>query len=309
MSRRAAYRELPEAAPGYRHAWNVDGDARRGARVASAEAIAAAARLVRRGAVFGLDLPVGRFPAGFLGRAPVQYVEELTPYGRDDRLDGFYLQSGSQWDGLRHVRHRGRYFGGATDDDLARSDALGIAGAAERGIVGRAVLVDIDAHWRALGRTWSPASRTVVGVDDLAAALARQRTALRDGDVLLVRTGWLGWILGEGAGYAATHTVESAECVGLDPGERTAEWIWDSGAIAVACDTPALEALPIRAREEGFLHHRLLPLLGILVGELWDLDALAADCAADGVYEGLLVSTPLRVARGAGSPANACVLR
>ena len=311
MSGRPAYSDLPEISPGHRSAWGVaaDGDARRGARVASAAAIAAAARLIRKGVVFNMDLPFGRFPPGFLGRAPMRYEEELTPYGRDDHVDGFYLQSGSQWDGLRHVRHRGRYFGGLTDDDLAASDALGIGGAASLGIVGRAVLIDVERHWGATGRTWSPASRTLVSVDDLVAALARQRTELRDGDVLLIRTGWLRWVRGEGSGYATTHTVDDAECVGLDPGERTAEWIWDSGAIAVACDTPALEAMPIRAREDGFLHHRLIPLLGILIGELWDLDALAADCARDGVYEGFLVSSPLSIARGSGSPANAYVLK
>jgi hypothetical protein len=45
------------------------------------------------------------------------------------------------------------------------------------------------------------------------------------------------------------------------------------------------------------------------IGELWDLERLAADCAGDGVYEGLITSAPLNVAGGAGSPANAMVLK
>ena len=43
--------------------------------------------------------------------------------------------------------------------------------------------------------------------------------------------------------------------------------------------------------------------------ELWDLDALAVDCAADGRYEFMLVSAPLYVPGGVGSPPNAYALK
>jgi hypothetical protein len=45
------------------------------------------------------------------------------------------------------------------------------------------------------------------------------------------------------------------------------------------------------------------------IGELWDLDALAEDCDADGVFEFLLVSAPLHVPGGIGSPSNAVALK
>ena len=54
-----------------------------------------------------------------------------------------------------------------------------------------------------------------------------------------------------------------------------------------------------------FLHFRILGLLGIPIGEMWDLEALAEDCASDGVYEFLLTSAPLNLLDGVGSPANA----
>ena len=44
-------------------------------------------------------------------------------------------------------------------------------------------------------------------------------------------------------------------------------------------------------------------------GEFWDLDALAADCAADGVYEFFLTATPLNLEGGVGSPANAVAVK
>ena len=58
-----------------------------------------------------------------------------------------------------------------------------------------------------------------------------------------------------------------------------------------------------------FLHIRLLALLGIPIGEMWDLEALAADCAADGRYGFLLTSSPLALRGGVGSPANAIAVK
>jgi hypothetical protein len=57
------------------------------------------------------------------------------------------------------------------------------------------------------------------------------------------------------------------------------------------------------------MHWRLIPLLGLPIGELWDLDALAADCAADGAYEFLFTSAPLNVPGGVGSPPNAIAIK
>jgi hypothetical protein len=39
------------------------------------------------------------------------------------------------------------------------------------------------------------------------------------------------------------------------------------------------------------------------------LDPLAADCRADGRYEGLFASAPLHLRNGVGSPANAYLLK
>lgn len=97
---------------------------------------------------------------------------------------------------------------------------------------------------------------------------------------------------------------------GLAAREDVAAWLWDHAVAAVAADNPALEAMPFsRERVDGWLHYRLIPMLGIAVGELWQLDPLADDCARDGVWEGMLTSAPLRVPGGIGSPANALALK
>jgi hypothetical protein len=86
--------------------------------------------------------------------------------------------------------------------------------------------------------------------------------------------------------------------------------LWDMHIAALAADNPAVEVWPPSSLDEaGFAHLALLPLLGLPLGELWDLDGLADDCAADGVYVCLLTAAPLNVYGGVGSPANALAIK
>ena len=71
----------------------------------------------------------------------------------------------------------------------------------------------------------------------------------------------------------------------------------------------AVEAPPASRATGGFLHNRLIPLLGMAIGEMWNLEGLAADCATDGVYECLVTSSPLYLPGGVGSPPNALALK
>jgi hypothetical protein len=49
--------------------------------------------------------------------------------------------------------------------------------------------------------------------------------------------------------------------------------------------------------------------MGCPLGEMFNLDALAADCAADGRYSFLLAAPPLAVTNGFGSPVNPLALK
>ena len=57
------------------------------------------------------------------------------------------------------------------------------------------------------------------------------------------------------------------------------------------------------------MHRALIGLLGMPIGELWNLDPLAGACAADQRWSFLLTAAPLTVVGGVGSPANAIALR
>jgi hypothetical protein len=84
--------------------------------------------------------------------------------------------------------------------------------------------------------------------------------------------------------------------------------LWDLHIAAIGADNPAVEVLP-PLDTRAMLHVHFLPLLGIPLGELWDLDELAADCAAAGTYDAFFTSAPLNMPQGVASPPNAIAVR
>lgn len=57
------------------------------------------------------------------------------------------------------------------------------------------------------------------------------------------------------------------------------------------------------------MHAPMIALLGLTIGEQWNLDGLAVDCAQDGVWECFVGAKPLNLIGGVGSPANAFALK
>lgn len=57
------------------------------------------------------------------------------------------------------------------------------------------------------------------------------------------------------------------------------------------------------------LHQIAIPNMGLPLGEMWDLEELAEDCAADGVHEFLLIAAPLPVTGAVGAPVNPIAIK
>jgi kynurenine formamidase len=302
------YAELPEL-DGEKCAWEFFGpdDALGTLNWLHPRRVASAAHALDTGRVVNLDLPVDYATRLSIGRQPMRHTILDNSLGSDDFVDGYFLQSSSQWDGFRHVRYRSHgYYGGHKREEFETSDVIGVGAWAERGIVGRGVVVDVAA-WAAIeGVQLDPSARTLISAEMLDAVLAAQHSDVQPGDILLVRTGWLTWLRAQSAD-ADLGTAGTMSCVGLDPSPCTAAWLWDRRVAAVAADNVALEALPM-IREDGLLHRRLLALLGMPIGEYWDLDELAGLCSEAGRYDGLLVSHPLNIPGGVGSPCNAVMI-
>lgn len=307
------YADLPLVEPGGqdRHAWDVFGrdDVLGTVNFVGPQQVRAAASAITEGHRVSLSLPMDS-PVGGLApeRSMYEHHQLITRMGRDDVIDRFYPQGSSQWDGLRHIRYRQHgYYGGRQEAELDAGE-LGVDSLAAAGFLARAVLIDA-----ARELDLRPDERTALTPSDLDAVLTAQGVQLEPGDVVLVRTGWLSWFTQRqaakpGAVLGSLHGGEGGlSCPGLDPGVETAAWLWDHRVAAVATDNPAVEALPV-SKDEGFLHRRLIPLLGMPLGELWDLEAAAEECLRRRTWTFTLVSVPCRLPAAAGSPANALAL-
>ena len=276
------------------------------------ERVAAAAPLVRRGALFPLDLPLHLpDPPRFSRQAYRQTIRRFEQgLGHDDHLDNFYLQASSQWDSLAHVGHpRFGLYNGVTAEQVTGREGSrnGVDAWAQRGIAGRAVLLDVARFLAAQGEPVDGFSSRAFTVAELDATAAAQRVELRPGDVLLVRTGWEERYMA--ADQAARERIAAdLHAPGIEGSAEMAGWLWDRRIAAVASDCPALEPWPWDAAK-GVLHMRALCFLGLPFGELWHLDGLAADCASDGVYESFFTSAPLNLRGGIGSPPNALAIK
>lgn len=294
------------------------------------ERVRAAVTAVRTGDVVNLDMPLNAFDPGLIPtRKPLQHtLFANNPYHRDEYVDSLYTQSSSQLDGLRHIGHPDvGFYNGADPDRFVEGDPfLGINRFAEHGIVGRGVLVDVDRYLRARGERIDHDTSQPIPISDVVAAAREQEATLQPGDILMIRTGWVHHHLHEIDAEQRERNTNPIRCPGLEPSHETVEWLWDNQFAVVATDNFAVEAWPAqqgspfvadaerrgevkRTGHTGLMHRVLIPLLGMVLGELWALDELAAKCAADGRWDSMLVANPLNLTGGAGSPANAVAIR
>lgn len=287
-----------------------------------------ASSLVRDGRVFNLDYPVNAFDpvVGGTRNTAKHTIFMNNPHHRDDWLDSFYLQSTSQIDGLRHIRDpKHGFYAGVPDEAIGVGGPdLGIQAAAEKGIAGRGVLLDVARHLESRGTPLDLSSNYMITVQDLEDTAAACGADLRSGDILLIRTGWAPYYLamtpdqraGVGGSIRSPGLVQSHDMIA---------WLWDRQFSLVAADNPALEAFPVSdspgiagppeptphrgISHNGMLHRPIIAMLGLYIGELWNLEELSAACLADGRYEFFLTAKPLNVIGGVGSPPNAMAIK
>ncbi|MET9851011.1 cyclase family protein [Streptomyces ossamyceticus] len=229
--------------------------------------------------------------------------------GGADDLITMPLQCSTQWDGLGHVFDHGKAWNGRDAQKVVTADGDLVTGIEHMAahVAGRGVLLDVG---RVIGvgggtsRSSGAGSRGelpdgfAITEEHLTATAEAHGVIVGRGDIVLVRTGQLARVRREGWGEYA-----GGDAPGLS--FTTAGWLHASEIAAIATDTWGFEVRP-NEFEGAFqpLHQVVIPNMGLLVGEMWDLDALAADCADDGVYEFWLTAAPLPITGAVGSPVN-----
>ncbi len=205
------------------------------------------------------------------------------------------LQACTHWDGLAHASYAGQLYNGfpATSTTAERgATRCGIHKVTH--VVSRAILLDVA---RALGHDVLP-PRHMISHSDLDTAVELAAVTPEPGDIVLVRTGQMTYLKErDREGYLLS------EQPGLTTG--TIRWFRRHDVAAVAIDTLAMEVHPGEDPAVLFPVHAIqLRDMGLTQGQNFDLEALAAHCAADGVYEMLLVANPEPVTGGTGAPVN-----
>jgi kynurenine formamidase len=210
------------------------------------------------------------------------------------------LQSATQWDGLAHVGYEDRLY-----NDVPAATITTRKGASRNSFtalidrcISRGVLLDIA---RLHGVDALPDS-TEITADDLDAAAEMAGVTVRSGDMALVRTGFFRHYLD------GDHDRFMGPAPGL--GLSTLEWLHQREVAAVASDTYGVEVQPNSV--EGYpipFHMVAIRDMGLLLGELFNLEELAADCTDDGVYDFFFCGTGLKVTNAVGAPVTPMAIK
>lgn len=287
----------------------------------TAEQVLRGVASIRTGEVFTLQVPIGSplteadpvwpnrtsavrtsvMDEGFFQRGEVEEPADGHHYA-DDKIDMF-LQGSTQYDALGHVWYGGQIWNGydaeTTIGSLTKASVFPIA---ERGVVGRGILIDMARH---RGKKSLDRAETFTHVDLLEAARA-QGVDIEPRDILLVRTGWLGRFyevpLDEFyADYSEPGLTYSRELV---------EWFQKMEIPNLVTDLMANEASFLPGTNiEIPLHHALMRNLGIAFTETCWLNDLADACAKDDRWTFLFTAAPLKVVGASGAPVNPIVVR
>jgi kynurenine formamidase len=281
--------------------------------------ILSAIKCVRQGKVFSLGLLIGRKGGDlvFPGRTSTIHLmtqdEGTYKSGKLSPLPGglkyaddavfMYLQGTTQCDAIGHAWYGDKIYNGySAETTIGGLSKASIVPIAEKGIVGRGVLLDIPRYKGVKHLN----KGEMVTLDDLLGAAKKQGVEIRKHDILLVRTGYISVFYEEGPEAYFKDFNEP----GITYSKELVDWFYNMEIAAYGADT--LSAEQSYSSTTGTmvpLHIFLMNYLGIPIQELLWLEDLAKDCEKDGQYDFLYVCSPLKFVGGTGSPVNPLAIK
>lgn len=284
-----------------------DDDERGTANLIDDDALRRGLACVRSGKAFSLAIPLDQngpqLPGGAPGRIdPIRTMLSLNQTYTGDAGDAAFnddmvvmsMSSGTHIDALAHVTYEGLAYNGFPADSVHATRGATRAGADKIGpLLSRGVLLDV-ARVKGVERLEPGYPLTEA---DLDAAVDQAGVTIEPGDVLLVRTGQM-QLLREGQVWKYNH-----DSAGLST--QTIEWIRRHDAGAVFADTYVFEVWPPEDWAHMMVVHMIhLRDMGLVQGQNFDFEALAADCASDGVYDCFFTAAPEPFTGGCSAPVN-----
>ncbi|CAK7234687.1 hypothetical protein SCUCBS95973_009020 [Sporothrix curviconia] len=312
--------DRPNAPPGAAWVWGPDDHLGR-LNLLTPQRVATAAReqiQTGRSARVDLALDIPKHPAW--QREPFQHgIKVILGVGGVGHDDTYCLntQSGTQWDGFRHVSYgaTGLFYNGTTAADITGAAANGNGGIhhwCTRALAGRGVLLDYRAYAAGAGIQYDSASSHAISYSDLVACGAHQgldiRPAsqggdVRPGDFLLVRSGFTEDYFKRSDGENQEIGQRTSPAwAGLRQDDAVLDWLHDCYFAAVAGDAPAFEVWP--TTQPFKLHEHLLALWGVPIGEMLDLERVAALARQHQRWTFFFSTAPANCPGGVGSHVN-----
>jgi kynurenine formamidase len=264
---------------------------------------AAAARLVETGETISLALPMATEPAADNPRPSTHLMIRSGrlghPLGIQGSADYFSIAphgfAETHLDALCHYFWEDRMYNGfeSAEVNFQGAHKCGVD-VARHGIVGRGVLLDVP---KVRGVEWLEPGEAIFP-DDLDAAEREHHVQAGEGDILLVRTGRTCRRKAKGPWSAFAEGL-----AGLDV--SCMPWIHDRRVALLGSDGVS-DVMP-----SGYggglnlpVHTCTLVMMGVLLLDNADFDALAEYCARNGRYAFMFMLAPLVLAHGTASPAN-----
>jgi hypothetical protein len=167
----------------------------------------------------------------------------------------FNTQAGTQWDGLRHFSYlkEKKFYNGVTMEEIhaPNSTIIGMQGNpstilahlawAEKGIVGRGVLVDYYT-WALEHAPYNPLEQYSIPFANFKECIRSQNLTFRRGDILIVRSGFtVSYSKLDIPAREAKAAINPAHFSGIEQSEEVLEWIWENQFSAVAGDAVGFE--------------------------------------------------------------------
>jgi len=197
-----------------------------------------------------------------------------------------YTHTGTHIDSLNHFGYGKEIYNGYTADEALGSRAWQKGGSEQiLPIIARGVLLDIAASH---GVGCLPESYRI-SVQDCETAARKQGTTIREGDVVLLRTGRM------------QYWPDGSKVFGNSPGVtvETANWLTQQKIVTVGADNEAVEVTP-SGNEDNWLpgHCHFLTEAGVPQIECLNLEELSHDKR----YEFAFIGAPIRLRGSTGSP-------
>ncbi|OQE07731.1 hypothetical protein PENVUL_c012G01811 [Penicillium vulpinum] len=315
---------IPGAPDGAAWVWGKNDEVGR-LNLLTPQRVKASTAEIETGEMVRLDLPLNVPEKPAFGREVFQHsIKTLLEGVVYDDTYSMNTQSGTQWDGFRHFAHIDSkcFYNGAKGSDFVGETAnnrCSIHHLAIHGIAGRGILLDYRHYAKTHNIAYDPYTTHSITMSELQACAASQGLDLRPesesgdvriGDILLIRSGFVEryYEMSPEQRYAAGAAPHEDLCfAGLSREPALRDWLHDCYFAAVAGDSPTFEAWPV-PEHETFLHESLLPLWGVPIGEMWDLEKLAQKCRARAKWTFFMTSSPANMPGGVGTHANATAI-